>query len=130
VKNIFPKGYSAGLDTLIDAKNGIKDLYNTAFQEIKPALNDLKRVTNSAIPMGSKYIPGGLYKKLERWSENYEKESSGYSYQNQDDYEMQQSLAEIAKLQAEDQDKREQRQDVKDQLREGLDFARHKESIS
>lgn len=130
LKSLFPKGYGEGFDTLVDTKNQIKDLYNSVSDEFKETIDSTKRVVNKALPLGAQYLPGSLTKKLEKLTADYEKESNSYTYNDNNNNEINLALTEIFKLQSEAEDKKDHEKDIKNQLREGLALGRHKESIS
>lgn len=130
VKNIFPKGYGETLDTLVDTKNEIQGLYNSVSEEINETIKSSKKVLNKALPFGSQYLPGSVTKSLEKFTSSLEEESNAYTYTDPVDNEISQNLAEIFKIQASADDRKDRQRDVKEQLRESLAFNRHKESIS
>lgn len=129
IKSLMPRGYGTGFDAITDTRDSIRDLYNTTADEIRPVVNDLKRVTSKAIPIASRYMPGALAKRLESWAETATEEYRGYSKSGYEDEEINRNLTEIFKIQAEDQEEKDEDEEYRDQLKEGLAFNRHRDQL-
>lgn len=129
IKNLLPRGYGSTADAVLGTRDNIRDLYNSSAEEIRPVINDLKKTVGKAVPSASRYMPGGLAKKLEKWAQTYEEEPNTYSYNDSNEDEINRNITEVFKLQAQAQDIKDQEREYKDQLSEGLAFTKHRESL-
>ncbi len=129
IKNLLPRGYGSTADAVLGTRDNIRDLYNSSAEEIRPVINDLKKTVGKAVPSASRYMPGGLAKKLEKWAQTYEEEPNTYSYNDSNEDEINRNIAEVFKLQSQAQDIKDQEREYKDQLSEGLAFTKHRESL-
>lgn len=130
IKSLLPRGYGTAVDAITDSRDSIRDLYNSSAEEIRPVINDLQRLTKKAIPTASRYMPGALSRHLEKWADKLDTSTSGdHSYQTRDELDISRNISEIFKLQADEQDKKDEGQEHKDQLKESLSYTKHKESL-
>lgn len=61
----LPDGYSKADNLLGEVAGAGRDLYNTTITELKPVINDAKRVARRALPGMKNFLPEKLAKKLE-----------------------------------------------------------------
>lgn len=129
IKSLLPAGYGSATDTFIDARNSLKDLYNTTSEELKPIVPDLQRLTEKVLPSTKRFIPDSLAKKLEKFANSRDRGFQPHSYQTPEDNEIEKSLTEIFRIQAQESAKKDYQDSVKDQLKEGLSLNKHREMI-
>lgn len=66
----LPDGYSKADNLLGEVAGAGRDLYNTTITELKPVINDAKRVARRALPGVKNLLPEKLAKKLEKLTED------------------------------------------------------------
>lgn len=101
IKKSLPPGYSAAFDTVDTGTKFAKELYDTATEELKPLTDSAKKILDKTLPKDGQYKPGGLVEKLAKWSRN--KQSSGMSEDETNEAAITTGLADIFKVQAEEQ---------------------------
>lgn len=127
VRETLPSGYGQALGVAEEATGLVKDLYNTAAKEMKPAVNDVRRATNRLLPQGEKYLPDQLAKKLKKWSESADQRSGGQIDPREQEIA---TAMEVFSAQVEDQDRRERNQQIRDTVKDNVDQKRHRDSIN
>ena len=129
VKSALPKGYGQAMDLADETAGSLRNLYNTATREIKPALNDLKRTTARAMPQASKYLPKSVSKRLDKWAKSDEKAFQGMSADQQREAALMMQLGDVFKYQAETGARQEAEGFVRDKIKEGIDQSRHRDQL-
>jgi hypothetical protein len=65
VTKALPSGYGRALNALFDTRDNAKKLYNSAANELRPAIPDMKRAVQKIMPTLGKVLPDSLVKKLD-----------------------------------------------------------------
>lgn len=124
----LPRGFGSALEFADLSARSIKDLYDSGTKELKPQLNDLKRITGRILPKDSSK-DSDLIKKLRKYADSYEKDDPRAQIDPNEQH-IAAALGEVFGAQQEAQMRRDKVADVKDNLREGLTQARHKDVIA
>jgi len=111
----LPDGYSKADNLLGEVAGAGRDLYNTTITELKPVINDAKRVARRALPGVKNFLPEKLAKKLEEMTAA---EDSGVSAQQSREAAVQSEVASIFGAVAE--------QDQEDRIVDKAEKAREK----
>jgi hypothetical protein len=124
----LPRGYGSALEFADQSARSIKDLYDSGTKELKPQLNELKRITGRILPRdGTK--DSDLVKKLRTYANGYEKPNEQGAQIDPREQNLGAVLGEVFDAQQQMDNRRQQVADIKDNLREGLTQARHKDVI-
>lgn len=129
IRSVLPSGYGSALDVADEASSTLRSLYNDSAKELKPLINDMKRVTARMQEPLDKYLPKSISKRLDEWSKTIEQSQAGPSADDQRDAMIQASIAETLKHTVIQDAKREQRDDSRSKIREQIDQIRHKDSV-
>lgn len=127
MRTAMPNGYGKAYDLGRESVEEVQSLYNTAREEIKPAVKAAKNITAMALPMARGILPKKIFDRIEEFSKPEEE----YSYQSRSEEEAETDrvnglLGEIFKAQTELDKQREERQTAQEQLAEGVEQIRHK----
>ncbi|MDR3392308.1 MAG: glycoside hydrolase family 19 protein [Sulfuriferula sp.] len=130
IRSVLPSGYGSALDIADEASSTLRSLYNDSYKELRPLLNDMKRVTARMQEPLDKYLPKSISKRLDEWSKSIDQATAGGpSEEDQRDAMINASIAETLKHQVVQDAKREQRDDARGKIREQIDQIRHKDSV-
>ena len=75
LKELLPKGFGDTLDLSDKVATSVRQLYTDAANEVRPAINDFKRVAARLAPKDSKLIPDPVKKLLKEWEEEAKRKS-------------------------------------------------------
>jgi len=128
LKESLPRGYGSTLDLADQSADSLKNAYHSAAKEIKPALNDIKRTTNRAMPTISKVLPKGIADQIKKWSTPDDQKAQASRDQQREDT-LQMMLGDVFKFQATQGVKDRQEDEVKDRLKEGIAQSRHRDQL-
>jgi len=129
IRSDLPKGYGTALDIADEASSTLKSLYDETSREMKPLLNDMKRVVQRMEEPIDKYLPKGLAEKLKKFGRSIEPGASYVDAEAQRESMLQAQVAEVLKHQVISEAKRQQSEDSRSKIREGIDQIRHKDSM-
>ncbi|WP_144106715.1 glycoside hydrolase family 19 protein [Paraburkholderia sp. BCC1886] len=79
IKGALPSGYGSAMELADEATASIRSLYNSGANEIKPALNEMKRATAKLLPSASKILPAKMQQRIKAWTETANSGSTGIS---------------------------------------------------
>ena len=126
VKRSLPKGYGQTLDLIDTGASSIRNVYNDASKEIKPAIVDLKRITEKIMPSVESVLPRTVAEKIKKWS----KAKEGYadlSKEEQQNAALQMQLGEIFQMQSQAALDTANETKAKDTIKEAIDHSRHQD---
>jgi predicted chitinase len=129
IRSALPSGYGTALDIADEATSTLRSLYNDSVKEIKPLLNDLKRVTKRLEDPIDKYLPKPVSDMLKKFSSSIDQPGQALDPEAQREATLQANLAEVFKHTVVSQAKREQQADARSKVREQIDQIRHKDSM-
>lgn len=129
IRSDLPKGYGTALDIADEASSTLKSLYHETAKELKPLMNDMKRVVQRMEDPIDKYLPKGLADKMKKWGRSIEPGASYVDAEAQREAMLQAQVAEVLKHQVVSEAKRQQSEDSRSKIREGIDQIRHKDSM-
>ena len=123
IKKSLPPGYSAAFDTVDTGTKFAKELYDTAAEELKPLTDSAKKILDKTLPKDGQYKPGGLVEKLAKWSRN--KQSSGMSEDETNEAAITTGLADIFKVQAEEQAQKDRTENAERKVDRAIQMKMH-----
>lgn len=129
IKDTLPRGYGSGLDLADQTATTLQQLYNTAAKEIKPVVKDVKRATGRIVTMADSVLPKKIADKLREWAKDDDKKSSQLSAEQQRDASVNMQLAEIFKLQSENDSQNRAEDKAKDNIKQQMDQNRHLDNL-
>jgi hypothetical protein len=125
----LPRGFGSALEFADQSARSIKDLYDSGTKELKPQLNELRRITQRVLPKDSGKDTE-LMKKLRGYADKYEKPGDNRAPIDPREQNVASVLGEVFGAQQDAQSHRDKVADIKDNLREGLTQARHKDVVA
>ncbi|MNU19606.1 Endo-type membrane-bound lytic murein transglycosylase A [compost metagenome] len=129
MKESLPRGYGSTLDLADQSIDSLKNAYHSAAREIKPALNDIKRTTQRAMPSISKALPKSVADRIAKWSQTDEQRAqAGRDSQREDALQM--MLGDVFKFNATKDAKDRQEDEIKDRLKESISQTRHRDQLT
>lgn len=128
VVNALPRGYGSAYDLAEKSASTLKSLYDDTTKEIRPFMNDLKRVTARLLPKVEEVMPKQLADQVKTWTKTADANPTSSNY-NPREAEIAEMLAGMVGAQAQIQQKTNSDNDVKDRLREGLEQVRHRDKL-
>lgn len=120
-KEALPSGYSLGLDAVGDTATSARELYDSAVQEIAPALPAMRRIVKRFNPKGKSWLPGFLANRLDEFA-NADANTSGYTQAESDNTEITSALGSIFKTQMENDARTDAEQNIRDEVREKVRY--------
>ena len=128
VKAAMPMGYGQAYDMGSEAVGELKQLYNSAAEEIKPVKELSKKLLRKALPSLDGKIPKGLKQKLE----NFSKEEEQWQARQNDAREEQLGalLTSIFEQKAKDEVRQQTEGNEREKIRQGFEQIRHRDQIS
>lgn len=128
VRAALPKGYGQAYDLAKNSKDELKQLYNSAAEEIKPAKETAKKLARKALPHLDGKIPKGLQEKLA----NFSKEEEQWQARQGDgrDEQLSALLSGIFEQKAKDQVAQRNETNEREKIRQGFETIRHRDQIS
>ncbi len=129
LKNILPEGFGQTIDLADKTSGSVKDAFDEATKEIKPAIKEFKRVAPKLVSRDSKLVPESVKKLLQKWQEE-QTPSSSQSIEEQRDSMLSQQMAEIFQAQVEQGKNDRVNEEAKDRLQQGIEISRHRDLFS
>lgn len=129
VLDALPKGFGEVSDFADQTSVSMRNLYNTAAKEVKPALTDLKRVTARVMPQVGNSLPKSVSDRIKKWSAPEAGGYRGMSASEQREATLGMQLGDVFKYQAETEARRDQEGFVKDKIKEGMEQSRHRDQL-
>ena len=124
----LPKGFEDTANFIDTNTSSLKDAYRDSVKEMKPAINDLKRITNRVLPSVEQKMPRKLADTLKAWSKP-KVTDTGLSAENQQEMALQMQLGEIFKYQVEADLKGRNEDRAKGVINAGIDNSRHRDIV-
>jgi hypothetical protein len=128
IKNSLPDAYGQAYDFYDQAKESVRSLYNDAARELRPATSQLKQTTQRFLPQAEGILPKAIGNKLKDWSKSQATGTSLSQDKIRDDA-LAMQLGSIFKAQAEDGDRKEQREEKRELLTQGVAQIRHRDLL-
>ena len=129
----FPKGYGEVVDLASRGSDSVRSLYDTAGKQLKPALNDIKKITGKIVPNVDKLLPKSVKDRMEAFANSIETEygggSGGTDGRARREELFQSSLNEMFKIQIEQAATTNAHTNASNQISEVMSAARHGENI-
>ena len=66
----LPSEYNVGFNAVDSTVSDVRDLYNSATSQVRPLVNQMKRVGKKVAPQVSTVLPKGLSEKFKEWSDS------------------------------------------------------------
>jgi Transglycosylase SLT domain len=129
MRKALPRGYGSAMDFTDQTAGSLKNLYNNSAKELKPAINELKKVTKRAMPTLDKTLPKGVSARLRKWAEQQEGISASASAADKREAAIMGTLGDIFKTEQEQKVRDDQESFVKDKLKEGIEQSRHRDML-
>lgn len=132
IKESMPTGYGEAMDKTDEIANNVRDLYDTAAKEIKPAIRDLKKVTKRIMPTADSVLPKKIAERIKKWSESDDSDNgdrASLSVESQRESALQMQLGEIFKFQTEAAMQKDSKDEAVDRIRDGINHSRHRDQI-
>lgn len=129
LKELLPKGFGDTLDLGDKVSTNVRQLYTDAANEVRPAINDFKRVAARLAPKDSKLIPDPVKKILKQWEEETKASgaSAGLDARAQRESMITMQLGQIFEQQFAQTEKAKREGDSKDLIKEGIELNRHRD---
>lgn len=124
LRKALPKGFVDAYDQAERVVTKGRELYNGASSDIRPAYNDLERAAREITPIVRKKGNKGLADTIEKLFGTEQAKTAGGKF-DPDEATISQSMAELFKVQAEDNEKKEQKDRAIDQLKDRTQGRRH-----
>ena len=128
-RKALPRGYGQGMDLLDQGTSTLRNLYNTADKELKPAINDIKRVTKRILPSVEGVLPKGVTEKMKKWA-TQDQRSAQASQEEMREAGLQADLSEIFTAQTEVDQANRNEDKAQDVLRDQIQQKQHKASYN
>lgn len=129
VKAALPSGYGSAMDVADEIGGTLRNLYDEAGKELKPALRDLKRVTERISPQLEGVLPRAMMDKVKKWSSKKEDVNYSAMADNAREAGISGELGEIFKTNIEADNKRSANTEAKDLMRDVMNNRRHGDSM-
>lgn len=128
VKAALPSGYGQAYDMGGEAVGELRQLYNSAAEEIEPVKEISKKLLRKALPS----LDGKIPKKLKEKLEEYSKEKEQWQSRRGDAREEQLGslLTSIFEQNAQDQVRQQSELNEREKLKQGFEQIRHRDQIS
>lgn len=128
----LPRGYGKAINTTYEAVGTAKDLYNSAVDELKPAVDSLRYLTGKIIPSIKKVLPKGLEKKLDDFAKDANNPNNFQlpSQQEVDEKSIKSSIEEIFKVQTAAQQEANEFSEARQEIRDQIDDKKFKMGFS
>lgn len=127
IRRALPPEYGAALDLGQKSLGSARSLYNQAVKEFKPAINQFKQATRQVLPQTEGILSKNIQEKLKDWSKD--QTVAGVSEETMRTQALAIELGQIFQAQAQDADRRQESDDRKEQIREGVDQLRHNDNL-
>lgn len=126
-KSALPDAYGQAMDLADQTAGNIREAYDNASKEMRPAMNELRRTAGRFIPQSEKYLPKNIHNALKKFADGLE--DSNNKRIDARESALQATLGEVFQAQAVNQQKRDAEADARNRIREGIDQARHRDTL-
>lgn len=123
----LPEGYGKAANLADTIASTGRELYHTTAEELKPVIKDAKRVARRVLPLTKNLLPEKLQKKLEDMSSD--NEYKGPSVEQTRDSQINSEVADIFKLQMENDARDKAEGEVTEQTKRKQDTARFRTEL-
>ena len=127
VRKSLPKEYEKPLEAIDAVNDNLQGLYRDVNKELRPVLNQAKKLGQGLLPVGKKFLPDGLYNKLEGLLKTEDRDVK----LSQDPVEaaIQANIGSLQfmQAQAEEQAKKDEKQEVEKRVGDKIDLDRHRD---
>ncbi len=130
IKSSLPKGYGSAMDLADEISSSVNSLYHTAAKEIKPLKGDLARTAASTLPMAEKKLPKSIVDRQRKLAEMARTGSGTPSAEQMRDASIAAMMNDVFKNQQESAAHQDRKEESREQLRQGLEQIRHRDSVS
>ena len=131
MRTAMPEAYGEAFDMIREGNTEIQNLYNSVKESTKPMIESTKGLVRTALPAARGILPSKLAKKIEDAVKPSEEQGySNYSSQDSDDSKIEGLLADIFKSGNEMDKQREERDNYRSQLADGVNQVRHNDILS
>jgi len=127
IRNVLPREYGSALDLGQASLGSARSLYNQAVKELKPAVGQLKQLTQQVLPKTEGILSKNIQEKLKDWSR--EEKSGELSEERMREMALAVELGSIFEAQAKDTDRREEANRRSDQIKDGVEQLRHRDEM-
>lgn len=126
IKKSLPKGYGEAKDLADNAVGTVKELYDTAAHELKPAIRDARKLTKRLLPGIEDKLPKNIAKKVRDWANVDDEEVSlQANIAQQREGQIAATMGQIFSMEQQQAAQQQKEGEVKDQLDETLRQKRH-----
>lgn len=129
LRDSLPKGYGQVMDLTDQGASTLRNLYNTAAKDLKPAITDIKRATNKILPSVESALPKNVAEKLRNWSKEENKDAARASAEAMRESALQADLTDIFSAQTEIDQKNRTEDRAEAKLRDAADQQKHTEQM-
>jgi len=131
VKKSLPRGYGEALDVTDQTLGTLRNHINTTAKEIRPVINDIKKTSQRLIPAAEKILPRKMAAHFKNWTQSVTSSNQAQLDREQmKEASIQAELGNIFQEQAQEQQKNRAENNARERLRDGMNFARHKDTMS
>jgi hypothetical protein len=131
LRDTLPRGYGQTMDAADQVSRTARAIYDESAKEIKPAINEFKKVATKLIPQDNKLVPKAVAAMLKRWSEERSDiDSAALSQDAQRESMLSSTMADIFESQTKQAVTDKAEEAGKDQLRQGIEMTRHKDMFA
>lgn len=123
----LPEGYGKATNLADTIASTGRELYHTTAEELKPVIKDAKRVARRVLPLTKSLLPANLQKKLEDMTTD--NDYKGPSVDQTRDAQINSEVADIFKLQMENDARDKAEDEVNDATKRKQDTARFKTEL-
>ena len=131
MRTAMPEAYGEAFDMIREGNTEVQNLYNSVKSTVKPMVESTKGMVRTALPAAKGILPASLHKKIEDATKPSEESSyQGYSSQDSDDARLETLLADVFSANQELESQKEERDNYRSQLAEGVEQVRHNDVLS
>lgn len=124
IDDVFPEEFGRAISLVSDTKDSLVEIYENSFNQIKPTVNRLKRVTDKLIKEDDNRKPNAIKSKLKAWAKTADGLSSGPTKEQLEDAAISNELADIFKTQVILTQRNAAEEKAKDQIKENIENKR------
>lgn len=130
LRKVLPKGFSDAYDQAQKVVTKGRSLYNGVASDVRPAYDDMSRAVRQLAPIVRDKGNNSLADKLEKMFKDPNAGQTSYASQDPDEMSMNQQMMQVFKLQAEDEQVKDQKARAVDQIKERTLTRRHTDLMS
>ncbi len=131
MRTAMPEAYGEAFDMIREGSTEVQNLYNSVRGTVKPMVESTKGMVRTALPAAKGILPDKLHKKLQEATKASDESSyQGYSSQDSDDARLETIMADVFSANQELDKQKEERDNYREQLSEGVTQVRHNDILS